>query len=93
MEEKKIRRTSQQRNHFFEDISYSISESSNTSKPVSISTSMRKRYSFLEDPIKKSKTLGYLNKKVNKSLKTWKTETHYNQGIYPNLKSEETEER
>ena len=34
------------------DISYSISESSNTSNPVSISTSMRKRNSFLEDPAK-----------------------------------------
>ena len=34
------------------DISYSISESSNTSNPVSISTSMRKRYSFLEDHAK-----------------------------------------
>ncbi len=37
------------------DISYSISESSNTSNPVSISSSMRKRNSFLEDPIKTHK--------------------------------------
>ena len=34
------------------DISNSISEPSNTSNPVSISTSMRKRNSFLEDPTK-----------------------------------------
>ena len=44
------------------DISYLISESSNISNPVSISTSVRKRNSFLEDP-KKSKTNGNINKK------------------------------
>jgi len=37
------------------DILYSISGSSNTSNPVSISSSMRKRNSFLEDPIKTHK--------------------------------------
>ena len=74
------------------DNSYSISESSNTSNTVSISTSMRKRNSFLEDPVKNQKLMEIKIKKVNKSLKTWKTETHYIQGIYPNLKSEETEE-
>ena len=51
-------------------IKYSISESSNTSNPVSINTSMRKRYSFLEDPVKNQKLMEIKIKKVNKSLKT-----------------------
>ena len=71
------------------DISYSISESSNTSNPVSISTSMRKRNSFLEEPIKNQKLREIYIKKVNKSLNTSKSQTYYIQDMYPDLKAEE----
>ena len=73
------------------DTSSSISESSTTSNPVSLSSSVRKRNSFLEDPAKNQKLFEIHLKKVNESLRTSNSETHFIQGIYPDVKSEETQ--
>ena len=63
------------------DTSSSISESSTTSNPVSLSSSVRKRNSFLEDPAKNQKLFEIHLKKVNESLRTSNSETHFIQYI------------
>ena len=69
--------------------------SSSESSTPSISTTASfkahsKRNSFLENPTKNAKLLEIHIKKINESLRTCKSE-HFLQGIYPDLKSEETQ--
>ena len=73
------------------DTTSSVS-SSTTSNQTSLDPSLRpsKRNSFLEDPTKNKKLMEIHIRKVNESLQTSKSE-HFLQGIYPDLKSEETQ--
>ena len=63
-----------------------VSSSSNSS---SLKTH-NKRNSFLDNPLKNKKLFEIHIKKINESLKTSKSE-HFLQGIYPDLKTEETQ--
>ena len=73
------------------DTTSSVS-SSTTSNQTSLDSSLRpaKRNSFLEDPTKNKRLMEIHIRKVNETLKTSKSE-HFLQGIYPDLKSEETQ--
>ena len=71
--------------------SSSISESSTPS--ISTNASFRthtKRNSFLDNPQKNARLLEIHIKKINESLRTSKSE-HFLRGIYPELKTEETQ--
>ena len=74
------------------DTSSTISDSSSTTSVSTTTTKTAhiKRNSFLDNPIKNQKLFEIHIKKINESLRTAKSE-HFLQGIYPDLKTEETQ--
>ena len=72
------------------DTSSSTTTSTSTTAKSAVSKTHTKRNSFLDNPIKNQKLLAIHIKKINESLKTSKSE-HFLQGIYPDMKTEETQ--
>ena len=72
------------------DTSSSTTTSTSTTTTASVLKTHTKRNSFLDNPIKNQKLLEIHIKKINESLRTSKSE-HFLQGIYPDMKTEETQ--